>query len=79
MSKKQNEKITIELPVHVYHHLRSQAKRVGIDLPGFVRRHVELKPAKKMGLAQLPLHEIFSKTEPEEGEDRLNFFAEPGR
>ena len=40
MSGKQNKKITIELPTGLYHALRNEAKRQGVDLPEFVRRKV---------------------------------------
>ncbi len=74
MSGNNNKKITIELPTGLYHALRNEAKRQGLDLPDFVRQKIDLKPADATGLAQLPLSEILSKTSPAVGEDRLDFF-----
>ena len=75
MSGQQQKKITIELPAGLYHALRNEAKRQGLDLPEFVRRKIEWKPADASELSQLPLREILSKTRPADGEDRLDFFA----
>lgn len=75
MSDPQPRKKTIELPRALYHALRNEAKRQGIDLPDFVRRNVELKPAADRGLAGLPLKEILSRTAPADGGDRLDFFT----
>ncbi|MFK7910801.1 MAG: hypothetical protein AB8F34_09360 [Akkermansiaceae bacterium] len=74
MKKNEREKITIELPTSVYHALRNEAKRRGLDLPEFIRRKIELKPADPSLLAGLPLREILSRTTPADGGDRLDFF-----
>ena len=68
------EKITIELPAALYHALRNEAKRQGLDLPDFVRRKIDLKPSDTAGLSQLSVSEILARTVPAEGEDRLDFF-----
>jgi hypothetical protein len=75
MSDTENKKITIELPTGLYHALRSEAKRQGLDLPDFVRRKIDLKPSARSSLANLPLSQILSQTAPVEGEDRLDFFG----
>lgn len=74
MNEDHGEKITIELPAALYHVLRNEAKRQGLDLPDFVRRKIELKPSDATSLSRLPLSEILARTMPIDGEDRLDFF-----
>lgn len=74
MSKTEDDKIIIELPTALYHLLRNEAKRQGVDLPPFIRKRIELMPADEAELARLPLREIMARTEPETPVDRLDFF-----
>ncbi|MGB0993989.1 MAG: hypothetical protein ACPG32_16155 [Akkermansiaceae bacterium] len=78
MKTNRDEKIQIELPASIYHALRNEAKRQGIDLPQFIRKKINLKPMPQPmveNLARLPLREILAHTEPERSEDRLDFFS----
>lgn len=77
MSERDSEQITIELPRRLYHVLRREAKRQGVELPDFVKRKIKLKPSEVKGLAKLPLSEILARTAPIGGEDRLDFFTKP--
>lgn len=74
MSERDNKKISIELPPALYHALRNETKRQGLELPDFVRRKIDLKPAEPSFLSQLPLSEILARTAPADSGDRLDFF-----
>ena len=83
MKNEATRKIIITLPQSVYHSLRGEAHKQNVSLPEFIKKKVQLRPAKTQpavdlrNLADLPLKKILAITAPKMNhpDERIDFFS----
>ena len=77
MKNEPAKKITLTLPGALYHRLRDEAYQQNLSLPEFIKKQVDIKPAKPTPLEELHLKDLLAQTTPQflHPDSRIDFFS----